>query len=182
MFLSLNNARNAALCIAGVAISWVILFKLNIWLFSFVEQTQFINVVFMPAGVRLISVLMFEELAVIGLFIGAIITSPMLSFNITASLALSMVSALNPYIAVHLTRRILKIDRLLNKLRAKELAIMGLFSALFNCMSHHYYFQLTGMDNSWSSFSLMFAGDLLGIIILLLLFSMTLKLIRKLSH
>ena len=133
----------------------------------------------MPAGVRLLSVLLFDEYAVIGLFIGALITSPAIATSLTESLVISLISALNPYIAIHITKRLLKVDDLLKKLRAKELILMGLFSAIFNCLSHHLYFYWGGMESSWANCATMFVGDLLGITITLVLFNMSLKFIRK---
>ena len=133
----------------------------------------------MPAGVRLLSVLLFDEYAVIGLFIGALITSPAIATSLTESLVISLISALNPYIAIYITKRLLKVDDLLKKLGAKELILMGLFSATFNCLSHHLYFYWDGMKSSWANCATMFVGDLLGITITLVLFNMSLKFIRK---
>ena len=133
----------------------------------------------MPAGERLLSVLLFDEYAVIGLFIGALITSPAIATSLTESLVISLISALNPYIAIYITKRLLKVDDLLKKLGAKELILMGLFSAIFNCLSHHLYFYWEGMKSSWANCATMFVGDLLGITITLVLFNMSLKFIRK---
>lgn len=173
-----NNAKNAALCIVPVAVAWVLFFKLNFLIFSYFAQNQFVSSVFVPAGIRLVSVLLLEEYAVAGLFIGALITSPVTS-NITQSLVISLISAMNPYLAVHMTKRLLNIDNLLNNLHAKELMLMGVFSALINCVSHHLYFYSEGLNATWSSGINMFVGDLLGISIMLFLFSMSLKIIRK---
>jgi len=177
--LLLTNLLKASLCVIGVALAWVFCFRLNSFIFSYLEQTQFVNWVFMPAGVRLLSVLLLDEYAVIGLFIGALITSPAIATSLTESLVISLISALNPYIAIHITKRLLKVDDLLKKLGAKELILMGLFSAIFNCLSHHLYFYWEGMKSSWANCATMFVGDLLGITITLVLFNMSLKFIRK---
>lgn len=177
--LFLKNTKNAALCIAGVAISWLIFFKLNAFIFASFEKSPFVNLVFIPAGVRLIAVLVFDELGVLGLFVGALITSPSFSTNINEAILISLVSSLNPYLAVHVTRRLLKVDHLLTQLRAKELVLMGLFSALFNCLSHHFYFEFANRRGSWADCANMFIGDLFGIAIMLSLFMIILKFIRK---
>ena len=179
--LFLNQARNASLCIAGVAVAWILFFKLNGFIFSSFEKTQFVSLVFIPAGLRLIAVLLFDELGVIGLFVGSLITSPILLTSFTEAILISLVSALNPYLAVHMTKRLLKIDHLLNQLHPKELMLMGLFSALFNCMSHQFYFEFTNLRASWLDCENMFIGDVFGIGIMLTLFMITLKLIKKLT-
>lgn len=179
MNLFFNNAKNSLLCVGGVAIAWLFFFKLNIFIFSFLEQSQFVNLVFMPAGVRLVSVLLFNELGVVGLFVGALITSPIVGTNLKEALVISLISSLNPYLAVLVTKRLLHVDNLLKKLHAKELMIMGGFSALFNCISHHFYFGLSDLHMSWGSFINMFMGDLLGITLMLFLFSLSLKFMRQ---
>lgn len=133
----------------------------------------------MPSGIRLLSTLLFDQYAVIGLFIGAIITSPDASINVTEVLAISLISALNPYVAVHMTKRLLKIDHVLSELRAKELILMAIFSAAFNSISHHLYFHLAALKASWANCAKMFVGDLLGMALTLLLFNIALKIIRK---
>jgi hypothetical protein len=179
MHLFLNNITKAALCILGVALAWLCFFRLNGFIFSYLEQTQFINWIFMPSGISLVSVLLFDEFAVVGLFIGAIITSPEVSSNMTETLAISLISALNPYIAVHITKRLLKVDHILSQLRAKELILMAIFSAAFNSLSHHLYFHLAALKASWANCAKMFVGDLLGMALTLILFNIALKLIRK---
>lgn len=179
MNLFFNNAKNSLLCVGGVAIAWIFFFKLNIIVFSFLEKSPFVNLVFMPAGVRLVSVLLFNALGVIGLFVGALITSPIVGTNLTEAIVISLISALNPYLSVLITKRLLGVDHLLKKLHAKELILMGLFSALLNSLSHYFYFSLSNLRMSLESCENMFIGDLLGITLMLFLFSLSLKLMRK---
>ncbi len=96
MHLFFNHISKAALCIFGVVLAWVCFFRLNSFIFSYLEETQFINRIFIPSGIRLVSVLLLDELAVVGLFIGAIITSPVFSINMTETLVIGLISALNP--------------------------------------------------------------------------------------
>ncbi len=179
MNLFLNNAKNSLLCVGGVAIAWLFFFKLNSFIFSYLEKSQFVTLVFMPAGVRLVAVLIFNELGVIGLFVGALITSPIVGTNLTEALIISLISALNPYLSVLITKRLLHVDNLLKKLHAKELILMGLFSALLNSLSHYFYFSLSNLHMSLESCEHMLIGDLLGITLMLFLFGLSLKLMRK---
>jgi hypothetical protein len=98
-----------------------IFFKLNIIVFSFLEKSQFVNLVFMPAGVRLVSVLLFNALGVIGWFVGALITSTIVGTNLTEALIISLISALNPYLSVLITKRLLHVDNLLKNFMQKNL-------------------------------------------------------------
>jgi hypothetical protein len=119
MNLLFNNAKNSLLCVGGVAIAWLFFFKLNSFIFSYLEKSQFVTLVFMPAGVRLVAILIFNELGVIGLFFGALITSPIVVTNPNEALIISLISALNPYLSVLITKRLLHVDNLLTKLHAK---------------------------------------------------------------
>ena len=174
------NAKNGALCIGGVAIAWLIFFKLNFLFFSYFEKSHYINWVFIPAGVRLISVLLFDEYAIVGLFIGALITSVGMIDSPTEAVLIGLISAINPYLAIRLTKRLLNVDTTLNGLNAKQLITMSFFAALFNCLSHNAYFYLVDPEQyEWLSCVSMFTGDFLGTLIVLYLFAFVLKMIRK---
>lgn len=180
MSLVTANAKNGALCIGGVAIAWLVFFKLNFLFFSYFEKSHYINWVFIPAGVRLISVLLFDEYAIVGLFIGALITSVGMIESPTEAVVLSLISAINPYLAVVLTKRILKVHTMLNGLSGKQLVVMSFFAAIFNCLTHNLYFYLNNPEQyQWFSCISMFTGDFAGILIVLYLFALTLKMIRK---
>ena len=182
MYFFSNRIKKVSFCILGVALAWVCLFKLNTLIFSYFEKTQFVSWVFLPAGVRLLSVLIFEEYAVMGLFIGSLITSASMGNSIGQSLVISLISALNPYFAVYTSKRLLGIDKLLSQLNAKALIVIALFSASFNCLSHYLYFVFGPLNFTWENCSTMFFGDLLGIFLILLFFNLSLQLIKKNSQ
>ena len=180
MNLLTANAKNGALCIGGVAIAWLVFFKLNFLFFSTFEKSHFINWVFIPAGVRLISVLLFDEYAIVGLFIGALITSIGMTTSPIEAVLISLISAINPYLAIKLSKRILKVNMTLGGLNAKQLITMSFFAALFNCLSHNVYFYFVDPEHyDWFSCVSMFTGDFAGILIVLYLFAFILKVIRK---
>ena len=56
---------------------------------------------------------------------------------------------------------------------------MAIFSAAFNTLSHHLYFDLAALKPSWANCVKMFEGDLVGIALTLILFNIALKLIRR---
>ena len=180
MRLFTNNAKNGVLCIGGIAVAWLVFFKLNFVFFSHFEKSHYINWVFIPAGVRLVSVLLFDEYAIVGLFIGALITSLGMTVSPTEAVVLSLISAFNPYLAIKLTKRILKLHTMLNGLSAKQLVVMSFFAAIFNCLTHNLYFYFINPEQyEWFSCVSMFTGDFAGILIVLYLFALVLKIIRK---
>jgi hypothetical protein len=98
----------------------------------------------------------------------------------TEVVVLSLISAINPYLAIALTKRILKLHTMLNGLSGKQLVVMSFFAATFNCLTHNLYFYLSNPEPyEWFSCVSMFTGDFAGILIVLYLFALLLKTIRK---
>ena len=59
--------------IISIASAWIALFVLNQYIFRFTQISPAINLIFIPAGLRLISVIVFSWLGVIGLFVGGVL-------------------------------------------------------------------------------------------------------------
>lgn len=175
----LDDAINTFICIFGVATAWVLLFRLNTAAFSHFETSKFINWVFIPAGVRLISVLLFGIYGVVGLFFGALMTSGQAGLNLDTAIAISLISAINPYLAVNLAKYCLKIDSLMQGLNAKQLLTISFFAALFNGLSHNLYFHLYIRESSILDCFNMFIGDFVGSLIVLYTFALLIKWLRR---
>ena len=175
----LDDAINAFICIFGVATAWVLLFRLNTVAFSHLETSKFINWVFIPAGVRLISVLLFGIYGVIGLFSGALITGSQAGLELDTMIAVSLISAINPYLAVNFAKYCLKIDSLMQGLNAKQLLTISFFAALFNGLSHNLYFHLYIRESSILNSINMFIGDFVGSLIVLYTFALLIKWLRR---
>ncbi len=175
----LDDAINAFICILGVAIAWVLLFKLNMVAFSYFETSKFINWVFIPAGVRLISVLLFGLYGVIGLFFRAIATSYEVGIDAETAVTVSLISAINPYLAINITKYFLKVDALMQGLNAKQLLAISFFAAIFNGLSHNLYFHAQMGTGSLADCMNMFIGDFIGSLIILYTFSFFIKWLRK---
>lgn len=168
------------MCVVGIALSWILMFKANGLIFSHFEQSHFISWLFLPAGLRLVATLLFGKVAMIGLFVGAFISGLSLNASFIPTITLSLISAINPYISINLTKRFLNIDDLLTDLSAKHLLVLSLTSALFNGLCHNIYFYIIKMTVTplTDSFA-MFVGDLSSSLVLLGFFSLCIKLIRK---
>ena len=52
-----------------VALSWVITYQLNILLFRNASISPMVSWIFLPAGIKIISVIVFDKLGVLGLFL-----------------------------------------------------------------------------------------------------------------
>lgn len=174
-----DDAASAFICIFGVALTWVLFFKLNMMFFSHFESSKFINWVFIPAGIRLIAVLLFGFYGVIGLFIGAMMTSHYVGIGFDTAIMVSLISGINPYLSITATKYCLKVDALMRGMDAKQLLTLSFFAALFNGLSHNLYFHLFMGKGSIADCINMFIGDLIGSLIVLFSFSLLIKWLRK---
>ena len=160
----------------GVAIVWTLLFKLNMWVFKSLEVNHFVSWIFLPAFIRILSVLLFGWAAVIGLIIGAIITSQPTDIGHTSPYLLAIISGVGPMIAVRFCEYILKLPPTLIGIRPSHLFIFAITGAFVNVSLNGYYFALHQLpSHPITCLSPMFIGDMLGSIIMLYVASFTLK-------
>ena len=153
--------------IAGVAVLWVLLFKLNGWLFFASEFGQHVNWIFLPAAVRVVAVLMFRMRGAVGLFVGALTTStPEPSGGMFDGVLAAALSALAPLTAVYLVSRQLRISDDLQGLNFGQLAAMSCAGAALSALAHTVLFSIQAgeLERLWGFFP-MFIGDLLGTLI-----------------
>lgn len=163
-----------------VALSWVITYQLNILLFRNASISPMVSWVFLPAGIKIISVIIFNQLGVLGLFFGALTTYYLNGFNVSSPLILSSVSAISPYIAIHLSRYILKLDNLYSDMSGRQLLFISTMYAIVNTLLHHYFVgvhmrNLAGFGNETLA---MFCGDLFGTLLILLVMALGIKYLR----
>lgn len=163
--------------IIAIAAVWIGLFKLNNLVFSSTGVSQYISWIFLPAAIRMLSVVLLDWLGAAGLFLGAVITSePTIDHNLTEAFMLAGLSALGPILALNLCAQWLKIPVNLAGLGLKQLFLLSLVGALCNVIPHNVYFYFAGrMENTFDGLVPMFIGDLSGTAIVLYLAALTLK-------
>lgn len=138
---------------------------------------------FLPAGLRLILIVVFEERCLLGLFLGSMSTG--LIFNdLNLSLGLititSVIATLAPYLAYCILKRYkFELDGDLGHLNLDTIASLALGTATLSTLGHHLVFKLNeGMfgEQKLSSVMTFFAGDLVGTLVILVLVFVTFKL------
>ena len=131
---------------------------------------------FLPAGVRLILIVAFEERCLLGLFLGSMSTG--LVFNdLNLSLGLititSVIATLTPYLAYRMIKRYkFELDGDLGNLNLDTIASLALGVGFLSTLGHHLAFKLNegifGVQKL-SSVMTFFAGDLIGTLVVLVL-------------
>jgi len=161
----------------GVAAIWVALYKFNAIFFSSIGGGHFISWIFLPAAIRMLSVMLLEWVGAAGLFIGAVITSdPVFNQNLIEAIILAGLSSLGPVLAVTFCTRWLRLPANLAGLGPRQLTLFGLVGALCNVIPHNIYFYFADrMPSPFEGLIPMFIGDLLGTVIILYLAALILK-------
>lgn len=161
-------AEKAGLVI-GVALTWWAAFSLNDAVFSQAELSARAHWVFLPAALRVISVLVFEELGAAGLIIGAYITLPHETPNdLPYELMLSVTSGFAPLVAIWLARTITPVAADLSNLRGKHIILLSVVSAAANSLLVNATMALAGrLTQGWIQVVAIFVGDMLGTAIVL---------------
>ena len=162
---------------AGVVALWVGLYKFNAIFFESIGVSQYISWIFLPAAIRMISVMLLDWLGAAGLFVGALITSqPFLNQSLSEAIVLAGLSALGPVIAVTFCSRWLRMPSNFSGLGLRQLTLFGLTGALCNVIPHNIYFYMTDrIPSPLAGVFPMFVGDLLGTVIVLWFCALVLK-------
>lgn len=178
-----NGPRTFLVEMCAVAALWVILYEANGWLFSNLEVTKHINWIFLPAALRMLSVMLLNWSAVAGLFVGAMITNhPVIGENMSHAIVGSALTAFGPYLATHLTSSLLRTSCDFGGLRPRDLYFFALAGSLWNAVPHCVWFDLEGAKSPWTEhFAPMLIGDMLGSILALHTTSFALKLHRNIK-
>jgi len=175
---NLNNLTKHQLpSIAIVALTWAILYKLNNFALSSLSVTSFISWIFIPAGLRLLAILLLNRTAAIaGLFIGALITGFSLQLELIDWIVISAISATSPYLAIEVAHYFLPIKGKVCELSVGQIFTMSLSLAVYNAVLHNVYFYLFHFTHRfWINTFEMLTGDFIGAFFVVYIFSITCK-------
>jgi hypothetical protein len=177
-FSHVKLANNAGTVI-GVALVWVAFFELNQLVFSQLAHSSRAHWVFLPAALRIMSVLVFGGAGVLGLTFGAFLTLPH-DAPWPYELALAVSSGLAPMIAIWLCRQMFPILPDLSGLRGQHIIALSIVGAAANsiligvCIASS-----SRWDSNLRQIAAIFVGDMLGTFILLSVISVMVGIILK---
>lgn len=182
--MSVGRGLIASEAMAGAfvtALAYVFFFELNDWLFSQVKVSDNISWVFLPAAIRMVSVLLFGWAGVLGLFAGSLVV---LFNQITVQpghvLALAGLSSVPSLVAARMVRGALEIGHDLAGMTGRQLLVFGLAGGLANSLVHTLYFvgRSAGLE-PFHGFVPMFVGDSVGTLIMLYAGALSLRRFRQ---
>lgn len=146
---------------------WVIVWSLNQLLMGSTAIASGIHLIFLPAGFRLLLILLFGVWGAIGIFI----FEPLLFLEAFGSgsgpevIVSSLISAFSPLLMVILFCRGAGIQRSLTDLRPLHLPLLSLCLSLFTPLLFNIFFVLSGihpLGTFMTDYSGMATGDFLG--------------------
>lgn len=171
-----NNLKHRLLALQKITVEllsvvfvWVVFYRLSMWIFALFQYNDRISWIFLPAGIRILVVLLLGWRGVGGLFIGAILTND--ATNLQHILILSAISALAPMLAMKICKRLFDTPFTLQGLTAKNLLCIAVLCAIFNSGFSVTKFWLGGRATNIYGVFPMFIGDLSGAMIILILAS-----------
>jgi hypothetical protein len=130
----------------------------------------FVDWIYLPTGIRLLSTLLLGVDGAIGLLLSGLIVDFFHYFpgDPVRAIVGAIFSAVGPYAVYRLALERYSLKASLTNLTPRRLLILGFAIALTNSTLHHIWFALTGNTQNWlESYCTMFVGDLLGTLILL---------------
>lgn len=166
------------------ALAWVLLFEANSYAFESFELTEYVNWVFLPAALRMVSVMIAGYAGVCGLFLGALITNhPILAVNLSEAIVLSLLSAAGPLAAFTIVVHKFGISRNLDGLKWWHLFVFAVVGSFCNVIpTQGYLYSVGHVQEMYSGMGIMLVGDLVGTSALLFLASLFVKAVDRLKR
>lgn len=142
---------------------------INEWLFRFLEFEAGINWVYLPAGIRLISMLIFAEAGAVGLLLASWGVSFLIFFpgNFERAFMGGIVATAAPYLVYKLARHSYGLDASLSNLTPRRLLACVVAYSFSSPVLHHIYFLIEshGDLSVLSGLLPMIVGDLIGTLV-----------------
>jgi len=161
----------AVLCLTS-AVLFCVLYFVNDWLLNTFEYSSHISWIFLPAGVRVIIVMVMGIPGALGIILGSWAVSWFGSDPVTLlEIGNGIISGVAPWLIVRIVLRGDAWSDSLAHLTPGRLLGLVLAYALGNALLHHgFWWWLNAPElSSWQGFVPMVVGDLLGALVLLYL-------------
>ena len=172
----------AVLVVAGVGFG--LSFRLNQLLDSYFVYSPGISLLFIPAGVKLLSVLVGRLPAVIGILIVSVYLGAGIwpDKSMVTVFSFAFVSLMTYPVASYIVMRVVGIHRDLYNLRYWHIVALSLAASALNGVVHNIEYVIEGVSDSesqWGNTAAMALGDFLGCFVVVSLFHTATLLLSK---
>jgi len=179
------NAHLQVSMVIGTMAAFILMLALNEWIFTRLEFAPGINWVYMPAGMRLLSTLLFGTAGAVGLLLVSWLACFFYFFpdDVVRSFMGGILATAAPYMAYRVAQRAYGLHASLANLSPSRLLNCVLGYSVASPLLHHIWFAIRGdTDNLLHSFVVMAVGDLTGTLIVIYTMKMLLSLVPTLNH
>lgn len=161
--------RQQAMMVITTMALFVATLAMNEWLFTRFEFVRGINWFYLPAGIRLLSTLLFAEAGAIGLLLVSWLVCFFYFFpdDPVRSFAGGILAALGPYLIYRVARYRYGLYASLATLTAKRLLVLIFAYSVASPLLMHIWFALQGKEDILQGFFVMFIGDLNGTLLVI---------------
>lgn len=160
--------RLQATMVATTMVAFLAMLAINEWLFPYLEFVPGINWVYLPAGMRVLCVLMFGNAGALGLLLVSWLVNFLYFFpndHLRAFMG-GVLAAAAPWIANRIAQHAFGLRASLANLSPARLLACILLCSIASPLLHHLWFAVHGgTDDLLHSFFVMFIGDLNGTLI-----------------
>ncbi len=185
----MSQARDPRLEIVSMvlisALLFILLFRLNDWLFSALEHNEGVNWIFLPGGFRVLLVLVLGVPGAMGIVLAnlwldhdrlAITTWPL-------TVMIGLASGFGPWLVRAWMEKRGLLDRELRRITSAKLLHFVLLYAAINAISHQLIHWTFGTPDTlpWVDVWPMFIGDTIGALMVLYAFKVVLAQLRRAS-
>lgn len=162
-----------------VALSWVLLFQLNNYLFSGISVSNLVCWIFLPAFIRMLAVMIFEFAGALGLVLGAYISRDLTLAHSLTPIVLALISGIGPYLSMKLCQRSFSLPESFDGLRPQHLFIFAIAGGVVNAGLNHVYYHIAKIDYSVTNTLIpMMIGDFIGTLLMLYLAALIISALR----
>jgi hypothetical protein len=185
MNISGERILRGVVAICGVALLWLAVFNVNMWLFSHAALSERAHWIFLPAAFRIIAVLVLGMRGGAGLMLGAYLTLPHTNPNdFYYEILLSISSGVAPVIAVFFCKSLFPINHDLSGLNGWHVIALSVSCAVANSAVLNALMWTMGKQQpDVEGIFAIFVGDVLGAAIVLatiaLAMSVAVRFIRR---
>ena len=167
--MNIIQLRLQTLMVMATMVLFVATLAINEWLFTRFEFASGINWIYLPAGIRLLSTLLFAEAGAIGLLLVSWLVCFFYFFpdDPVRSFAGGILAALGPYLVYRGAQHRYGLHASLATLTPKRLLLLIVAYSIASPLLMHLWFALQGKEGLLQGFLVMFIGDLSGTLLVI---------------
>jgi hypothetical protein len=183
-YLSITSS-STSLFLMGALISALLystLFFLNDWVTEAVKYDLGVSWIYLPAGLRLLLILIFGLAGAIGIAVASFAISYFGVFppDLVTCIGIGLISGFAPLLAKWIVVSNISINTDLSNLSIQKIILCIIVYALMSSGLHQYWFELRDLESgSLNHFLVMFVGDIAGSVLLIAVIKYSIDMLKR---